>query len=828
MDTSIYEQVNFDTLIDIKPILTNFVHTDLHWHKEIEIVFACQDTLELNVQGEKLILDQGGVYVVNSEFLHSINSLPDNLDGIAFLLQISERFMRGLHINMDLARYGQPPEHSQVLDEIRDHLLSIIEEIREGKPAYETFVHSHCCNIIALLTRGYLFQEEETKDQRSINEANLARIKRILAYIQDHYRENPSLADIAAREYVSPYYLSHVFTKTVGMNYTQYLNIVKIGMVRRDLTETNESITDIMQRNGFGNFKTFNRIFKKVVGCNPTDYRRSAKRTADAEKFKYPEADSRFGNYVNVKSSIEIPDILYRKSDVPVSEAAPGIRELVIDVDAGARIEYFDHYYRVLTAAARAADLLRADVREHFRIAQREIGFQYVRFHGIFNDEMCVLDPEGDGKHYNFSYIDNIFDFLIGIGIRPFVEFSFMPAALASGQRTVFFYKANVTPPKDIRLWQELIHAFMCHIADRYSVEEVRHWYFEVWNEPSLSMFWDGDFDEYMELYRVTALEVKNVDTALRVGGPAAHGFLDKNAKQFLDKFLIACKQSHLPVDFVSAHPYPAYYYDDNGVWKEKLCGSEQTKEDMLWIKNVIRNSPYPKAEIHLDEWNNSSLDRDLLHDTTFMAVFILHNIVNCIGLANSLTYWELTDLMEENSASSHEFHGGFGLLNKNGLKKPAYFAFQYLSRLTNSILSRGRDYIVTTNGEKTQVLAWNYCHYTDKYANGDWSSISFYKRYEALNPGDPIRLRFHLPIKNGNYWVERVQFDREHGSVFDQWLRNGMKEYMTPHQVELIREQSIPIREMNIYEVRDGSLELSATVNPLGFVFLEICPMRF
>lgn len=828
MNTSSYEHVNFDTLIDIKPILTNFVQTDLHWHKEIEIIFACQDALELNVQGEKLILDQGGVYVVNSEFLHSVNSMPDNHDGIIFLLQISERFMRGLHINMDLTRYSQLPEHSQVLDEVRDHLLHIIDEIREGKPAYEMFVHGHCCNIVALLTRGYLLPEEETKDQHNINDANMARIKRILAYIQDHCRENPSLADIAAGEYVSPYYLSHVFTKTVGMNYTQYLNMVKIGMVRRDLTETSEGITDIMHRNGFDNFKTFNRIFKKVVGCNPTDYRRSAKGATDAPKFNYPKADSRFGNYVNVKSSIEIPDILHKKSNILASQVAPGMREIVIDIDVSAKIEYFDHYYQVLTAAARAADLLRADVQEHFRIAQREIGFKYVRFHGIFNDEMCVLDPEGDGKHYNFSYIDKIFDFLIDIGIRPFVEFSFMPTALASGQKTVFFYKANITPPKDIRLWQELIHAFICHIVDRYSMEEVQHWYFEVWNEPSLPTFWGGDFDEYMELYRVTALEVKSVDTKLRVGGPSVHGLLDINAKQFLHKFLESCKQSHLPVDFVSAHPYPAYYYDDNGVWKEKLCGPEQTKEDILWIKNAIRNSSYPKAEIHLDEWNNSSLDRDLLHDTTFMAVFILHNIVNCIGLANSLTYWEMTDLMEENSASSHEFHGGFGLLNKNGLKKPAYFAFQYLSRLSNNILSRGKNFIVTTNGEKTQVLAWNYCHYTDKYASGDWSSISFYKRYEALNPGDPIRFSFHFPIKSGDYWVERVQFDREHGSVFDQWLRNGAKEYMTPHQLEIIREQSIPIREMNIYEVRDGILELSETVDPLGFVFLEISPARF
>lgn len=825
MNTSSYEQVNFDTLIDIKPILTNFVYTNLHWHKEIEIVFACQGALELNVQGEKLILGQGGVYVVNSEFLHSVNSLPDNPDGIVFLLQISERFMRGLHINMDLTRYGQPPERSQALDEIRDNLLRMIEEIREGKPAYEMFVHSHCCNIIGLLTRGYLFSEEETKEQRNINEENLERIKRVFAYIQDHYRENPSLADIAAQEYVSPYYLSHVFTKTVGMNYSQYLNIIKIDMVRRDLTETSESITDIMQRHGFSNFKTFNRIFKKIVGCSPTDYRHSTISIADAKVFNYPKADSRFGNYVNVKSSIEIPDTLYKKSDIPVPQGASDMREIAIDIDASAQIVYFDHYYRVLTSAARATDLLRADVREHFRIAQREIGFQYVRFHGIFDDEMCVLNPNGDGTQYNFTYIDNIFDFLLDIGIKPFVEFSFMPTALASAQKTVFFYKANISPPRDIHLWQNLIRAFMEHIVARYSLKEITQWYFEVWSEPSLTIFWSGNFEDYLELYRVTVLEVKRIDSKLRVGGPSVDGFLDINAKIFLKKFLTACNQLRLPVDFVSAHPYPAYYYNDNGAWKEKLYGSEQTKEDMLWLKNVIKSSPYPEAEIHLDEWNNSSVDRDLLHDTAFMAVFILHNVVNCIGLANSLAYWTLTDLMEENSASSHEFHGGFGLLNKNGLKKPAYFAFQYLGRLSNSILSRGKDYIVTTDGEKIQILAWNYCHYTDEYASGDWSSISFYKRYEALNPGASIRFSFQLPIENGNYWVEKVQFDREHGSVFDLWLKNGAIEYMTPHQLEMIREQNFPARNMFVYECNNGTIKLTEEVKPLGFVFFEITP---
>ena len=827
MDFSSYEQVNYDVLFDVKPILTNFVYTNLHWHKEIEIVFVCQGAVLINVQGEKHTLGQGDIYIINSEMLHSVNSVQDDPEGIVFLLQIGEPFMRSLHINIDSIQYNQPPASSQALNEIRSNLLRIIEEIKGGNSSYKIFIHSYCCNIIALLTRGYLVQgNKETTEEYSVNAKNLERIKRIFTYIQANYSSNPSLAQVAAIEYVNPYYLSHIFTKTVGINYTSYLDTIKVDYVKRDLIETSDSVTDIMSRHGFSNSKTFNRVFKKVVGCSPSEYRRSEKGAVNVENYIFPKADSRVGNYLAVKSNIEIPDILYKRIYSPQTiPSTASMQNVVVEVNASPHKTEFAHYYQVMTAAGRAVDFLRADVREHFCLAQREIHFQYVRFHGIFDDEMCILDPDGDGTHFNFSYVDNVFDFLLSIGLRPFVEFTFMPTAIASGNKTVFFYHANISPPRDIRLWENLISAFMSHIMMRYTREEVRHWYFEVWNEPSLSSSWDGDIDDYMNLYQATAIEVKKADPSFRVGGPAAHGFLDVNAKNFLEKFLLLSGESDLPVDFVSAHLYPAYYYDDNGEWKEKLCGPEQTKEDMLKLKSIVHASSYPKAEIYVDEWNNSSLDRDLLHDTAFMAVFIIHNFVNCSGLATALTYWTLSDLMEESSASSHEFHGGFGLLNQHGLKKPSYFAFYYLSRLSHTVISRGSNFIVTTDGVKTQILVWNYCHYKEEYAAGDYSLLSFYKRYEVLEPGGPIRFSVSVPVEAPIALVEKVQFDREHGSVFDLWLRNGAIEYMTPHQLELIREQNLPARSMDLIESQNGRCELSAEVQPLGFTFFEISP---
>ena len=142
-------------------------------------------------------------------------------------------------------------------------------------------------------------------------------------------------------------------------------------------------------------------------------------------------------------------------------------------------------------------------------------------------------------------------DFLISIGMRPFVELSFMPEMLASGSTRVFSYQANVTPPKNYRQWEELIHKLASHWVERYGVDEVREWFFEVWNEPNLKAFWTGTQKDYFKLYRITAKALKRVDPLLKVGGPATA----KNA--WVPEFLEFCENRKVPVDFVSTHHYP-------------------------------------------------------------------------------------------------------------------------------------------------------------------------------------------------------------------------------------------------------------------------------
>ncbi|MDR1128225.1 MAG: hypothetical protein LBL20_02845, partial [Treponema sp.] len=431
--------------------------------------------------------------------------------------------------------------------------------------------------------------------------------------------------------------------------------------------------------------------------------------------------------------------------------------------------------------------------------------------------------------NYNFTYIDDIFDFLLSAGLRPFVELSFMPGALAGGEKTVFFYRGNVTPPEDPEAWENLVSAFMEHIIRRYSLEEVERWYFEVWNEPNLEDFWGGSFDDYMELYRGAARAVKAAGSLIPVGGPAVSSFQYGGARAFLDRFLAACAKEKLPLDFISGHPYPVYYYDTKDGRKEVLPGPGQSREDILWIRGRVDSSAYPDAELFLDEWGSSCRPDDLLHDTAFMGTFLIQNYLSCQGLAQSLAYWALSDVFEEAGVPCREFHGGFGLVNKSGLRKPQYFAFVFLNRLGAEIICQEKNYIVTRKTgkkretESVQVLVWNYVHYNRSYAEGDRTALDYYDRYGVFEEKETLACRIIIPNAGSRpCLIEKSQFDRGHGSAFDFWLKNGAIEYPSPGQLELLTAQCRPHQE--IFIKRSGeTLALEAALPPFGFAFFDI-----
>ena len=482
---------------------------------------------------------------------------------------------------------------------------------------------------------------------------------------------------------------------------------------------------------------------------------------------------------------------------------------------------YRPHWNRLVTAG-RAHEGMYAPWREQLKKMQAELHFEYIRFHGIFNDEMMVYrEDESGNPQYNWQYTDNLFDFLLSIGLRPMLELGFTPSAMRTGEQTIFWWKGNVTPP-DHTKWVALVQAFIRHCINRYGRAEVRKWYFEVWNEANITPFWSGTQADYFALYEKTALAIKGIDEKLRVGGPATSSS-DTVECPWIKEFLAFCEKKGLPVDFVSTHPYPnsyplySYgrpcYKDENG-----------TYDAFIWLNEAIHATPYRDAEIHITEWNSSPNCRDLVHDTAFMAPFIIQNHLKTIGMVDTIGFWTFTDVFEEESLGQSVFHGGFGLCNVQGLKKPSYHGFWFLSRLGNEILEQGDHYIVTRKEDRVQVLLWNYCHYCDTYANGDPTCISQYDRYPAFEEKEEETFLIRLEGSAQKYRVIQYKFDREHGSVYDSWLANGAPEPPDQEEIRILSEKAELEAQISY---PDKSETFRMQIKPHGVTLMEFTPVE-
>jgi xylan 1,4-beta-xylosidase len=313
---------------------------------------------------------------------------------------------------------------------------------------------------------------------------------------------------------------------------------------------------------------------------------------------------------------------------------------------------------------------LRENYRKDLKEVHDQVGMRYVRFHGIFDDEVGVYDEDAKGAPvYNFSYVDQIYDGLLAQGVRPLVEISFMPEKLAARQAIQdFWYKPNVSPPKDYAKWDMLIGAFAQHLVDRYSIDEVSQWYFEVWNEPNID-FWAGEPKQatYFELYDHTARALKAVSPRLRVGGPAT------SSAHWIPAFIDHVSKEDVPVDFISTHGYAddtvedLFGTDENIPMRDRVCRAVEK------VNGQIRNSALPMLPLLWTEWNVPSYGDLDARDNWYVGPALAKDISQCDGLVKMMSWWTFDDVFEEDGVTRQPFDGGFGLIARKESKSPAF-----------------------------------------------------------------------------------------------------------------------------------------------------------
>lgn len=301
-----------------------------------------------------------------------------------------------------------------------------------------------------------------------------------------------------------------------------------------------------------------------------------------------------------------------------------------LTLDATRQGEPLRHHWNRVVGAGRAREGLDAAWQEQLREAVADCGFQYLRCHGIFHDDMFVYRESHGSPRFNWQYVDAFYDRLLALGVRPFVELSFTPRDLASDPNAaVFWWRGNPSPPRDLNRWAHLVSEFARHCIARYGLSEVRQWYFEVWNEPNLSAFWTGTRDQYFDLYRASARALKGVDPGLRVGGAASCGLVQDDDGNFISawtrEFLAMGAAEGVPIDFVSGHSYPCYnQLLGYGQFSPAKRPVETTRTDLEHIRGLMADAGFADRELHITEWNMSVDCRDLMHDWLPAAAYLL------------------------------------------------------------------------------------------------------------------------------------------------------------------------------------------------------------
>ena len=466
-------------------------------------------------------------------------------------------------------------------------------------------------------------------------------------------------------------------------------------------------------------------------------------------------------------------------------------------IDASAPVHPFPHFWEHMFGSGRAILSLRESYRQDLQQVRQVTGMRYVRFHAIFHDEVGLYDEDAQGNPvFNFSYIDQIYDGLLANGVRPFVELSFMPNKLAAKEvLQAFWYKPDVSPPKDYAKWDEMIRQFVKHLVDRYGIDEVSQWYFEVWNEPNLD-FWAGKPAQptYFELYDHTARDVKSVSSRLRIGGPATA------QAAWADVFIRHCAEGKIPVDFVSTHVYANDKAEDIFGTHEQIPRDRMVCRAVRKVHDQIKASALPTLPLLWTEFNASYMNEPDVTDATYMGPWMADTIRQCDGLVDEMSYWTFSDVFEEQGVVKQPFYGGYGLIAEEGIPKPAFNAFLLLHLLGDQRLEVNSDSALATRSPDGTlvVAAWNMVAPGAKGAD---------KNVEFQFP--------HAKISH----VEVTRLDAGHGDIHKAYEAMGAPRFPTKEQIEKLRTAA-RLSPVEMHETKNGSVTIA--IPSQGLVLLE------
>lgn len=817
----IYEIIQCDHGLSAKINMHRISQLELHWHQELELLLVLEGAAELCLRGKTHSLRESDLYLINSGEIHAISGDKNN---IIVAIQIDPDFCAQSYSALSSSVFVWPDvqdklQYTEFFCLVRDKITIIVDEYRKAKPGYALMIESLLYQLVLLFVRNLEVRERSSSADEKQNRLEKERMKRITAYIHEHYTDRITLDELACQEHLNSNYLSRIFKHQLGVSYQEFINSLRLSKATKLLIDSQRRIHDIALDVGFANVKSFNKAFKDMHGVTPSEFRHIKSPT------ELLKESASYMDFDTITAMAKLAAYRLQESNGTAPQWDRETRQNIhISVDACAKNTRPFKEWKKLMGMGRACDGLRWDVQQQILLAAKELGIKHLRFHGLFSDEMRVVYRDKQGSlHYNWQYIDCFFDFLHDAGIQPMPDLTFMPSCLKSSDDTVFWYQGNISAPAVLEEWTELVRKFVSHCIHRYGTAWVRECYFEIWNEPDYTWV-DTETCDYFTFLKATIQALKEIDNGIQVAGPSIMHPIESNG--WMDDFVDFVNAHNIQLSAITFHIYGerSYHKDSSGLIP--VLGEKDTPNQcIVQYLDKIKRLNNPVETIFITEFNLSLLHQNYLLDTMFAACYYLHTVLQNRHLIDGIAFWTLSDIFEEDVRNIELFGGGFGLLTAQSIPKPTWHAHWFLNRLGSEILYQDDHGIITQENGSIQLLFYNLLFYDTVFKKGDHSLLTYENRSDVFEHGYSRVLRIQLLGLSGTYTVKQYALDQNNGSAFDIFRNMGSPKKPSREDTEYLRHVSRPT--MNIQTLNTEKNDTIQTeIPPHGIRFIQIEPI--
>ena len=781
-----------------------------HWHSETELLYVIGGTLSVCVGEHRLELREEDVLLVNSGISHSVQGEETLFCLVKYPWKLlSEKL--GEDSKLFLCNSVEDREHSYA--SIRAIFRELIEQYVRPEGHTDCLVDSLLLRLLYELAES--FSVEIRQGELASSEM---RLQHIIQFVNHSYQHNLSLSRLAEEMQVSTSTLSRFFKKQTGCYFVDYVNQVRVQAAVRELVGTDENLTKIAVNAGFSNLTVFNRVFRDIHGCSPTEYRRLCRESIEQEQLRQRQATEELRSHLRRQAG---------------AEARERSRHRVCIHACANEGERYEKPWITTINIGSAYQLTQTNLQSHLLYLRDQIGFRYVRVWNVFAKRLMITDGQRV-RECSFDLLDDVLDFLVNNHISPYLDLGKRPNTITRNESEIVFQEYETIEFASKRVWEHTVRSFVRHVVKRYGRDEVSGWIFELTWLPSgsesdlLYQVGEEGFD-YTEAFRFLYQNVREYAPKAAIGCAGAAMDYDVWPQR---RMLAGLLERKCPPDFFSIAVYPYETVTDSDASREgwslarRARASDWEERQVEQARTVLREVGLEHCRLYVCEWNCTLSNRNFLNDSCYRSAVLMSKVSAIWNRVDMLALCMGSDWVDNHYDTIRVVNGNMGLIGQRNIRKPVFFAMQFLRSLGEFVILRQEHCIVTrTNHGSFYVLCFNRKHLSSQYyeVEEDQPSPSQMDQLYADNESLELEIQLTDLPEDVLYTVKRRSINDHEGSILPEWGRFRYDDQLEESDVRYLRDTCFPRMSMERLAVRDGTLTIRETLGPNEVSMLHI-----